>query len=79
MPLITLEWYLVPLGIGLAVWMQTSHLQEIRDRLQNHTLQYVSSKSYDRWNYMPEKRAGMKKWNAWVARLLTAKTDKEAA
>ena len=35
--------------------------KEIRDRLQNHTLQDVSSKSYDRWNYMPEKRAGMKK------------------
>jgi integrase len=38
--------------------------KEIRDRLQNHTLQDVSSKSYDRWNYMPEKRAGMKKWDS---------------
>jgi integrase len=44
--------------------------KEIRDRLQNHTLQDVSSKSYDRWNYMPEKRAGMEKWNAFVERLL---------
>ena len=45
--------------------------KEIRDRLHNHPLQDVSSKSYDRWNYMPEKRAGMKKWNVWVTRLLT--------
>jgi integrase len=53
--------------------------KEIRDRLQNHTLQDVSSKSYDRWNYMPEKRAGMKKWDAWVTRLLTRKAMKDAA
>jgi hypothetical protein len=25
--------------------------------------QDVSSKSYDRWTYMPEKRAGMDLWN----------------
>lgn len=53
--------------------------KEIRDRLQNHTLQDVSSKSYDRWNYMPEKRAGMKKWDAWVTKLLAKKALKEAA
>ena len=53
--------------------------KDIRDRLQNHTLQDVSSKSYDRWNYMPEKRAGMKKWNTWVARLLARKALKAAA
>ncbi len=44
--------------------------KEIRDRLQNHTLQDVSSKSYDRWNYLPEKRAGMKKWNTFMTTLL---------
>jgi len=47
--------------------------KEIRDRLQNHTLQDVSSKSYDRWNYMPEKRAGMKKWDKFVTTLLSKK------
>jgi integrase len=52
--------------------------KEIRDRLQNHTLQDVSSKSYDRWTYMPEKRAGMKKWNAWVTKLLTKKAERAA-
>ncbi|HTE77764.1 MAG TPA: site-specific integrase [Xanthobacteraceae bacterium] len=45
--------------------------KEIRDRLQNHTLQDVSSKSYDRWNYMPEKRAGMEKWDKFVTALLS--------
>jgi integrase len=44
--------------------------KEIRDRLQNHTLQDVSSKSYDRWNYMPEKRAGMKIWDNFITSLL---------
>jgi integrase len=44
--------------------------KEIRDRLQNHTLQDVSSKGYDRWNYMPEKREGMAKWNKFVTALL---------
>jgi len=53
--------------------------KEIRDRLQNHTLQDVSSKSYDRWNYMPEKRAGMKKWDTFVTNLLARKALKRAA
>lgn len=44
--------------------------KEIRDRLQNHTLQDVSSKSYDRWTYMPEKRAAMDTWDRFVRRLL---------
>ncbi len=32
--------------------------KDIRDRIQNHALQDVNSKSYDRWTYLPEKRAG---------------------
>jgi len=52
--------------------------KEIRDRLQNHTLQDVSSKSYDRWNYMPEKRAAMKKWDAFVQAMLNKKRPKAA-
>jgi hypothetical protein len=47
--------------------------KEIRDRIQNHALQDVSSKSYDRWNYMPEKRAGMKRWDKFVTALLMKK------
>src|SRR3546814_15666193 len=49
--------------------------KEIRDRLQNHALQDVSSKNYDRWNYMPEKRAGMAKWDKYVRSLLAKKKD----
>ncbi len=41
--------------------------KEIRDRIQNHSLQDVSSKNYDRWNYMPEKRAAMAKWTGTCA------------
>lgn len=46
--------------------------KEIRDRLQNHTLQDVSSKSYDRYNYMVEKRAAMEIWNQFVVDMLAA-------
>lgn len=41
-----------------------------RNRIQNHALQDVSSKNYDRWTYMPEKREGMDKWDKFVASLL---------
>ena len=47
--------------------------KEIRDGIQNHALQDVSSKSYDRWSYMPEKRAGMEQWNTFVTALLGKK------
>jgi len=53
--------------------------KEIRDRLQNHALQDVSSKNYDRWNYMPEKRAGMAKWDKFVRAMLAKKSLKIAA
>ena len=53
--------------------------KEIRDRIQNHALQDVSSKSYDRWTYMPEKRGGMAKWNAFVTALLNNRLRKIAA
>jgi integrase len=46
--------------------------KEIRDRIQNHALQDVSSKSYDRWTYMPEKRAGMEKWDEFASSLVSA-------
>jgi integrase len=47
--------------------------KEIRDRIQNHALQDVSSKSYDRWNYMREKRTGMAKWDKCVRAMLAKK------
>lgn len=53
--------------------------KEIRDRLQNHALQDVSSKNYDRWNYMPEKRAGMAKWDNFVRDMISKGRNRAAA
>jgi integrase len=36
--------------------------KSIRDRLQNHSLQDVSSKHYDRYEYMPEKLRALEVW-----------------
>jgi len=38
----------------------------IRDRIQNHSLQDVSSKHYDRYDYLPEKRQALKVWNDYL-------------
>lgn len=46
-------------------------MKEIRDRIRNHALHDVSSKNYDRWNYMPGKRGGMKKWYIFITALLS--------
>ncbi|MCF9491274.1 tyrosine-type recombinase/integrase [Vibrio parahaemolyticus] len=36
--------------------------KELRDRLQNHALNDVSSKHYDRYEYLPEKRRALEAW-----------------
>ena len=41
--------------------------KEMRDRIQNHAVSDVSSKHYDQYEYMPEKRAAMKTWERWLA------------
>jgi len=38
----------------------------IRDRIQNHALQDVSSKHYDRYDYLIEKRQALKVWNNYL-------------
>jgi integrase len=38
----------------------------VRDRIQNHALHDVSSKHYDRYDYLPEKRQAMKVWNDYL-------------
>jgi integrase len=40
-----------------------------RDRLQNHTLQDVSSRHYDRYDYLKEKRIAVVKWENWLINL----------
>ncbi len=37
--------------------------KEIRDRIQNHALDDVASKHYDRYDYLAEKRVAMEQWN----------------
>jgi integrase len=43
--------------------------KEIRDRLQNHALNDVSSKHYDRYNYLPEKKEALRKWESKLSGL----------
>jgi integrase len=38
----------------------------ICDRLHNHALQDVSSKHYDRYDYLPEKRQAMQTWGGYL-------------
>jgi integrase len=52
--------------------------KEIRDRLQNHTLQDVSSKSYDRYSYLHEKREGMATWNNYIKKILKSRSGTTA-
>lgn len=40
--------------------------KELRDRIQNHAMTDVSSKHYDRYDYLPEKRQAMKVWNNYL-------------
>lgn len=40
-----------------------------RDRLQNHSLQDVSSRHYDRYDYLKEKRIAVEKWESWLLNL----------
>lgn len=38
--------------------------KSLRDRLQNHALSDVSSKHYDRYEYIPEKRMALESWES---------------
>jgi integrase len=44
--------------------------REMRDLLQNHARSDVGSKHYDRYSYLPERRAAMGRWEAWLDRVL---------
>lgn len=53
--------------------------KEMRDRLQNHLMDSgVSTVHYDRYEYLPEKREAMDKWNAYVTALLAEPLAKAA-
>lgn len=52
--------------------------KEMRDRLQNHLIDNnVSSRHYDRYDYLPERRAAMKRWNKFLERILVGDLDGE--
>ena len=63
----------------LTEFFRTKYPDVYRTRRASVETAVLSSKSYDRWNYMPEKRAAMKKWNAFVQALLSKKRLKAAA
>lgn len=50
--------------------------QEIRDRLQNHARHDVSSRHYDRYSYIAEKRQAMEIWDKFVRKMLKEKTPR---
>lgn len=39
--------------------------KDVRDHIQNHAKNDVSSRHYDRYEYMKEKRSGMDTWGKW--------------
>lgn len=43
----------------------------MRDRLQNHAMSDVSSRHYDRYEYIQEKRAAVAVWGAYMDRILS--------
>ena len=50
--------------------------KELRDRLQNHTKGGdVSSRHYDRYDYLPERRAAMAKWAAYLDLVIAGTVD----
>lgn len=49
--------------------------KEIRDRINNHAINDVSARHYDRYDYLDEKREALEIWCGWLCRLTV---DKEA-
>jgi len=43
--------------------------KSVRDRLQNHALQDVSSRHYDRYDYQKEKLSALISWEKWLLKL----------
>ena len=43
--------------------------KSIRDRIQNHALNDVSSKHYDRYDYLQEKKTALLVWEKYLIEL----------
>jgi len=50
--------------------------KEIRDRIQNHAINDVSAKHYDRYDYMKEKQQGLNAWNRKLETIISGKRAK---
>jgi len=48
---------------------------ELRNRLQGHAMTDIGSVHYDRWGYLPEKRAAMEKWTHWLEAIIKVSDD----
>ena len=44
--------------------------KDVRDRIQNHAMHDVSSKHYDRYDYLKEKREAMEQWDRYLMKIL---------
>jgi integrase len=53
--------------------------KEMRDRLQNHATSDISSRHYDRYGYLPERRAAMAKWAAYLDLVIAGTVDQIGA
>lgn len=51
---------------------EISIVKFIRDVIQNHARTDVSSKHYDRWEYLPEKREALEKWAEYLERIVAS-------
>jgi integrase len=52
--------------------------KEMRDRLQNHSAKSdVSSRHYDRYDYLAERRAAMERWAVYMQRILSGELDQD--
>lgn len=49
--------------------------KEIRDRIQNHALHDVSSRHYDRFDYLEPKRVALLKWERWLLAAIDGRAD----
>lgn len=47
-----------------------------RDRLHGHAMTDVSSRHYDRYDYLAEKREAMAAWDAWLSAILDSEAPK---
>jgi integrase len=50
--------------------------KEMRDRLQNHAEAGVSARHYDKYDYLPERRAAMDKWADYLDGVISGEIGK---